>query len=120
MTKETLAANLIRYVVADSQRYLCIWYDLARECLLLKYFGHDVEKLPEVRPELFICYHKMVDTPTIDQRVCSFHAFFDNKRYVVTASYTHRRRLIELRLEKTNITKRCRDLFDHGLFPLTL
>ena len=51
-------------MVADSQRYLCIWYDLGQERLMLKYFGFDAEKLPVVPQEVLICYHKMVDTTT--------------------------------------------------------
>ena len=64
MTKGSLAAKPVRHVVANSQRYLCIWYDLGQDRLMLKYFGFDAEKLPVVPQEVLICYHKMVDTTT--------------------------------------------------------
>ena len=66
VTSESLAAKPVQHVVLDSQRYLSIGFDLAKKNLTLKYFGCDPEKLPLVRKNLVICYHKMVDTTTSD------------------------------------------------------
>lgn len=87
MTKESLAAKPIKYVLTDSQRHLSIGYNLAAGQLTLKNQGVDVEKLPPVALNSQICQHKIVDTSTGITRQTQFHAIFDNERYVITASY---------------------------------
>ena len=78
VTKESLAARPINYVVQSNQKYLRIGYDLAGGHLTLKQQGVEVEKLPPVpAAEAVICQNKMVDTSTADMRYVYFYLLVD-------------------------------------------
>ena len=85
-----------------------------------RYFGHDPEKLPLMQKDLQIYCHKAVDTKSCDNRECQFHAIYDDKRYVITATYYKRRKLIELRCGKKKERFLIKCLSDPGLFPLRM
>ena len=61
-----------------------------------------------------------MDTTCGDNRTCQFHAIYDNRRYVITASYNRKRKLIELRCGKKKESFRNKHLTDPGLFPLKM
>ena len=62
----------------------------------------------------------MVDTTNGDNRTCQFHTIYDNTRYVITASYNKKRKLIELRCGKKKEVFRGKHLTDPTLFPLKM
>ena len=69
VTKESLAAKPLKFVLQSNQKYLSIGYDLVGGHLTLKQQGVEVEKLPPVpAAEAVICQNKMVDTSTADMR----------------------------------------------------
>ena len=84
----------------------------------MRYFGLDPENLPVKKKNLMICYHKIVDTTSGDNRTCQFHAIYDNERYVITATYIKKRKLLELRHGKKTEIFRGKHLSDSGLFPV--
>ena len=61
-----------------------------------------------------------MDTTSCDNRSCQFHAIYDNKTYVITATYHKKRKCIEFRHGKKKEIFRGKRLTDPGLFPMKM
>ena len=68
MTKESLADKPLKIVLKESQKYLSLGYDLAKQHMTLKQEGVDVELLPLVPECDEICHSKVDDITSSDKR----------------------------------------------------
>ena len=68
VTKESLAEKPLKVVLKDSQKYLSIGYDMAKQHMTLMQEGVDVELLPPVPECDLICHSKVDDERSTDKR----------------------------------------------------
>ena len=68
VTKESLANKPLKIVLKESQKYLSLGYDLAKQHMTLKQEGVDVELLPLVPECDEICHSKVDDITSSDKR----------------------------------------------------
>ena len=68
VTKESLAEKPLKIVLKDSQKYLSLGYDLAKQHMTLMQEGVDVELLPLVPECDEICHSKVDDITSSDKR----------------------------------------------------
>ena len=125
VTKESLSAKPIKYLLKGRQRYLSIGYDLEAGRLTMNYEGVNANKLPSVQKNnKEMCYNKIVDssinTAGDFTREVQFHLFLDNKRHVITVSYYKRKKFLEFKFLKKKEVLRFSKLTEPGLFPMML
>ena len=68
VTKESLANKPLKIVLKESQKYLSLGYDLAKQHMTLMQEGVDVELLPLVPECDEICHSKVDDITSSDKR----------------------------------------------------
>ena len=68
MTNESLADKPLKIVLKESQKYLSLGYDLAKQHMTLMQEGVDVELLPLVPECDEICHSKVDDITSSDKR----------------------------------------------------
>ena len=68
VTKESLADKPLKIVLKESQKYLSLGYDLAKQHMTLMQEGVDVELLPLVPECDEICHSKVDDITSSDKR----------------------------------------------------